>query len=155
MSNVLYLDERALHHHAGAFALLVKEAATVRARALEFIVMRGLKMPGVDDRRAIFGGLEFLLTWVESEWAEPLEVLIVSASGEKVFEVAFGEADGLDIKTFRRGHWEEVVSQAVREASAELRAVRSARQKHDTGRKRRGTSGSTCPDAHPAAPFHQ
>jgi hypothetical protein len=77
----------------------------------------------------------------------------VSVSGKKVFEVAFGEADGLDIKTFDRGHWEEVVSQAFREASAELRAVRAERRKHEADRKRHA-SGSTGPDAHLIAPVH-
>jgi hypothetical protein len=155
VNDIFYIDERALQHHAGAFALLIREAESIWARALKFIIMRGLRMPGVDDRRATFGGLEFLLTWVESEWAETLKNLTVSASGEKVFDVAFGEAEGLDIKTFLRGHWEEVVSQAVREASAELRAVRAARRKHEADRKRHGTSGSTNPDAHLEAPIHQ
>jgi hypothetical protein len=79
----------------------------------------------------------------------------VSVSGKKVFEVAFGEADGLDIKTFDRGHWEEVVSQAVREATTELRAVRAARWKHEADRKRHGTSASTGTDENLAAPIHQ
>jgi hypothetical protein len=155
MSNILYIDERALRHHAEAHARLIREAQSIRGRALKFIAMRGLKMPGVDDRRAVFGGLEFVVSWSEPEWAEILENLSVSASGEKVFEVAWGEADGLDIKTFDRGNWQELVSQAVREASAELRAVRAERRKHEADRKRYGTSGSTGPDAHVAASIHQ
>ena len=104
----------------GDSALAVAEL--LRNRAIEYMTMRGLKLPGFASAtwQASFKDLELLLrqihTELESGSARNL-YLTLFVCGRLVFDVEWTDATDIRIVMFSRGAWEKTLSGAPEAAS--------------------------------------